>query len=240
MGDSLSKKSLKVIGYATYGFPDVLTSRRFMEALLEEGFSGIEVGVPFSDPVADGPAIQLAHSVALKNNVSVGDVLKFAAELKEKYPQKEVYVMSYLNPLARAGFRNLPSVDGYIIPDLPICEYSSSKFAFRYIPLISPNSPQEDIDKALEIDSPFVYLISLYGTTGADFPKDLKKLEEIACYVRERGHRVYVGFGVNSHEKARRVNEFADGAVVGTHLLKILAEKGLRKALKEASIIMGK
>ncbi len=236
---SKNSATMKIIGYGTYGFPSVELSEAFFRALLEVGFSGVEVGVPFSDPVADGPVIQEAHRIALENGVEVSRVLDFARRLRAEFLEKEIYVMAYLNTLARFGFDALPEVSGYIVPDLPVCEYEENRFPFKYVPLLSPNSPEKDIAKSISLSPPFVYLVSLYGTTGSDFPRDIETLKKISARLRREGVKVYVGFGIDSYEKVKKVLEFADAAVIGTHLLKVLFSSGLAGVVEEAKILLG-
>jgi len=202
------------IAYIPAGFPDLETTRKVLLALNDLRITGVEVGVPFSDPVADGPVIQLAHSVALRNGVTMKKILEMLREISVDY---ELYLMSYLlDELRRLG------VKGLIIPDLPLREVKNIEISFPIVPFVAPNTRDEDLEAINTIRAPFVYYISRYGVTGER--EDLPFAEHIKKVKKKIALPLFVGFGISRHEQVRKVWEIADGVIVGSALVRIMEE----------------
>jgi len=215
------------IAYIPAGFPDLETTRKVLLALNDLRITGVEVGVPFSDPVADGPVIQLAHSVALRNGVTMKKILEMLREISVDY---ELYLMSYLNPIVNYPegkdrlldeLRRL-GVKGLIIPDLPLREVKNIEISFPIVPCVAPNTRDEDLEAINTIRAPFVYYISRYGVTGER--EDLPFAEHIKKVKKKIALPLFVGFGISRHEQVRKVWEIADGVIVGSALVRIMEE----------------
>jgi len=236
--ESLKIKSEKaLVAYFMVGYPDVYTSLRIIESIADGGADIIEIGMPFSDPVADGPTIQLAHEVALERGVRFKDVLYVTEKIKGKFPQIPLVLMTYYNPVFRIGLKEFcrkskdAGISGIIVPDLPpeesdeLKEVTSSE-GISLIMLASPTSHKERLKKICEKTDDMTYLVSVTGTTGV---RDELPLERIRDKVEEYRtlctKPIVVGFGISNRSHVRQICEFADGVVVGSLLIK-LAEKG--------------
>src|SRR5579872_2937376 len=166
------------VAYVTCGDPDVATTRELVLAAIAAGADVIELGVPFSDPVADGPVIQRASERALKHGTSLGQVLTLAAEIREQAQSTGLIVFSYLNPILRMGLEKFckvaraAGVDGVLVTDLPVEEAAEYLCAMREydlspIFLAAPTSPDERLKRIAESSKGFVYAVSRTGVTGA-------------------------------------------------------------------------
>ncbi len=238
-----------LITFLTAGDPNTNATLDFMLCLSDYA-DVIELGIPFSDPMADGETIQKANVRALKSGTRIGDVFKIVREFRE-HSEKPVVLMTYFNPIYRMGIGKFvriakeSGVSGMIVVDLPLEE------AYEYIRLCNelnmgtiflaaPNTSDERLKAIDEASSSFVYLISLYGTTGmrnriAETAFNLIKRAKDIC-----NKPVAVGFGVSSAHHIKTLLEVgADGVVVGSALVKIVEEFGedaaseLRKKIKE-------
>src|ERR1700726_3794379 len=221
-----------LIAYVTCGDPDLATTRDVILAAIDAGASVIELGVPFSDPVADGPVIQRASERALKQGTSLGQVLTLAAEVRQHAQSTGVIVFSYLNPILRMGMEKFctvarhAGVDGALVTDLPVeeaGEYLQAMRAHDLAPvfLAAPTSPDARLKRIAEASRGFVYAVSRTGVTG---PR--QQLASDAQTLVRRLRRVTklpvaVGFGISNAEQFAEVGKFADavgggGAIVGT------------------------
>ncbi len=222
--------------YFPVGYPDLQTSIDIMTALAEAGADAIEVGVPFSDPLADGPTIQAATQIALQNGTRLADCLTAMQTLRERGVDIPLMLMSYANPLMAYGYDKLVAdateagASGFIVPDLPadealdfqtITEQHGAAFAH----FLAPTSNASRIDMAAERARGFIYLVSVAGVTGerVELPPDLKDF--VARVRRTAQQPLAVGFGISSPQKARAVGEIADGIIIGSKLIR-LAEEG--------------
>lgn len=248
----MQKKKNKqlLIPYITAGFPTKKLFLPILKILSENSADFIEVGVPHSDPLADGPVIQHSSKVALENGVT----LKWIVGTCHGMPTnkiKPLILFSYLNPILQYGFEKLlkdlpkPLFYGLIIPDLPLEEaekYLSlfKKHELHLIPLVAPTTHKEKIKKIVKaycnmsLSGGFIYLVSAIGVTGTRkyFSKDLKnKIKEIKSYTTKP---VVVGFGVSNSRQAKEVISYgADGVVVGSALIKVLMGTENNKAILE-------
>ncbi len=235
------------IAYIPAGFPDLETTRKILIALNELGITGVEIGVPFSDPVADGPVIQLAHSVALRNGVTMKKILEMLSEISVDY---DLYLMSYLNPIVNypEGKEKLLDelkklgVKGLIIPDLPLREVKNVDIAYPIVPFVAPNTKDEEIDLINSVQAPFVYYISRYGVTGER--EDLPFADHIKRVKERIKLPLFVGFGISRHEQVEKVWEIADGVIVGSALVRIMEENPKdeipRKVVEKVKELLGK
>lgn len=228
------------IPFITAGDPDVSTTLDLMLQLQRSGANLIELGVPYSDPLADGPVIQQASIRALNNNVTILDVIGLANQAKEAGIGIPLILFTYYNPLLQAGLENLfplmskSGIEGIIVPDLPVEESDKVRFHceqhnIHYIPLVAPTS-QERIGPIVERASGFVYCVSSLGVTGQrkNFYGDI---EEFLLKVRDNTHLpIIVGFGISDNNQYRRFSELSDGIVVGSAIVHTVEENlGLLK-----------
>ena len=226
-----NKKCL--ISYITGGDPDLETSLEVMHTLVSSGTDIIELGVPFSDPIADGPVIQRACERALSQNTSCKDILKLITLFREKDDETPIVLMGYLNPIEIMGYENFSEqahssgADGVLVVDLPYEEASEIVDIFRSynldsIFLVAPNTKNERIEKIMNFSSGFLYYVSLKGVTGAptlNLEETLSKLDKIKKFTKLP---LAVGFGINDPESARLLSKHADAVVVGSAIIKII------------------
>lgn len=223
------------IGFVTCGDPDLATSKEIMLSMAKGGCDLIEVGIPFSDPIAEGPVIQNANIRALKNNVTTDDVFALVKEVSSIVDIPIVY-MTYLNVLFKYGYDRFlqkakdSGVSGVIIPDLPYEEKAelqqvAKNYDIEVVSLIAPTS--EDRIKTIAKDAEgFVYTVSSLGVTGVR--SEIKTdLESITKAIKEATDvPVAIGFGISTPEQAKKYSQIADGVIVGSAIVKIIAEYG--------------
>lgn len=216
--------------YYTLGYPTPAASLEVIEAIAAAGADLIELGVPFSDPLADGPTIQHSTQVALEQGMTVRRCLKQVADLRGRGVSQPLLLMGYANPLLAYGVQRYAAdaasvgADGLIVPDLPLEEAGEVQAACRaaglaLVYLLSPASPPERIARVAAQTSGFLYLVSLNGVTGArsELPPGLPEFVQRA---KAAAHTpVAVGFGISTPEQARLVGGLADGVIVGSALI---------------------
>lgn len=227
--------------YQMLGHPTLEMSPRVIEALAEAGADLFELGLPFSDPLADGPVIQAAGQVALDQRITVDRCLSLVATLRKHIPNHPFCLMGYINPILAHGTERFvreaaeAGVDGLIVPDLPPDEPEAEELASlcaRYdiapIYLLAPTSTAERIELAVARSKGFVYLVSVTGITGARtaLASDLSDFVRRVRAVAERhplNERPYlaVGFGISSPELSAQVAQIADGVIVGSALVRL-------------------
>ncbi len=217
------------IPFISAGDPDLETSRRMVLALAENGADIIELGVPFSDPMADGPTIQASSQRALKNGVTLKDVLAMAASLRAE-TDIPLVLFSYLNPLFRYGIERLADdaaaagVDGILVTDAVDEEAAEIADVLRkndldLISLIAPTTTEDRLKKIAERSSGFIYAVSRAGVTGAQ-NETSTTAEALVERVREYTDLpVAVGFGISTREQIENVWRYADAAVVGSAIV---------------------
>jgi tryptophan synthase alpha chain len=225
-----------LVAYVTAGDPDLETSQRTVLEVARAGADVIELGVPFSDPTADGPVIQAAMQRALGGGATLGSVLELCARVRREIATP-IVLFGYYNPIfvhgcARfAAAARTAGADGVLVVDLPPEEADELLLplgaqGLDFIPLLAPTSTEERIGRALAVASGFVYYVSLTGVTGAalsDFAEADRRVGELRA---RTALPVAVGFGVRSPEDARRVGAFAHGVVVGSAIVKAIDEGG--------------
>jgi len=211
--------------YFPLGYPDLDTSIDVIEALARNGADLIEVGLSFSDPLADGPVIQHATQIALEKGITVRKSLEALKELRSRSVDIPLILMGYYNPMLAYGLEKFvrdakeAGADGFIIPDLPAEESKEFEDAAGDLPLIrmlAPTSSPERMEMIARDAKGFIYLVSVTGITGER--KSLAEgLGELIAQVRKHTPApVCVGFGIGTPEQAREVGEMADGVIVGT------------------------
>jgi tryptophan synthase alpha chain len=221
-----------LIAYLTCGDPDLRTTREVALAAISAGAEIIELGVPFSDPVADGPVIQRASERALKNGVCLDQVLDLAGEIRNK-SEAGLIVFSYLNPILRMGIEKFAAkaaetgVDGALITDLPVEEATEylrhmRKRNLATVFLAAPTSPDERLKRIAEASTGFVYAVSRTGVTGArkELPEDAQKL--VRRLRKFTKLPIAVGFGISAPEQFSAVGAFAEAAVVGSAIVQTI------------------
>jgi tryptophan synthase alpha chain len=218
-----------LIAYLTCGDPDLHATCDIALAAIAAGAEMIELGVPFSDPVADGPVIQRASERALKNGVTLEQVLGVAADIR-KQSDAGLIIFTYLNPVFRMGFEKFASaaagagVDGALITDLPVEEADEYLRHMRMrnlatVFLAAPTSADDRLKQIADASTGFVYAVSRTGVTGArkEFPEDAAKLvQRLRKFTKLP---IAVGFGIASAAQLTSVGEYADAAVVGSAIM---------------------
>ena len=216
--------------YFPLGYPDLETSIGVIEALAQNGADLIEVGLSFSDPLADGPVIQHATQIALENGITIKKSLEAVKELRSRGVEIPLVLMGYYNPMLAYGLERFvcdaadAGVDGFIIPDLPVEEseeFVSVAAADRerslpLIPMLAPTSSAARMERIARNATGFIYLVSVTGVTGER--KSISDgLGDLISRVREHTSApVCVGFGIGTPEQAKEVGKMADGVIVGT------------------------
>jgi tryptophan synthase alpha chain len=237
--DFKSKPSF--IAYVTCGDPDLATTREIVLAAIGAGAQFIELGVPFSDPIADGPVIQRASERALKNGTTLAQVLELAREMRTQRPQAGLIVFSYLNPVLRMGLARFcaaaedAGADGALITDLTVEEAGDYIRDMRArglatVFLAAPTSTDERLKRIADASRGFVYAVSRTGVTGAR--------DEVAADARELVRRlrkftklpIAVGFGISTRAHFAEVGQFADAAVVGSAIVQAIERAGRARA----------
>lgn len=217
--------------YFPLGYPDLDTSVDVIEALANNGADLIEVGLSFSDPLADGPVIQHATQIALEKGITVRKSLAAIAELRNRGVDIPLILMGYYNPMLAYGLEKFvrdarqAGADGFIIPDLPAEESKEFEDVAGNMPLIrmlAPTSSPERMELIARDAKGFIYLVSVTGVTGER--KSLAEgLGELIARVREHTSTpVCVGFGIGTPEQAREVGRMADGVIVGSACVKTI------------------
>ena len=230
-----------LIAYLTVGDPDLAATHAIALAAIDAGADILELGVPFSDPVADGPVIQRASERALRNGVTLRDVLALAATLRKERPHTGLVIFSYLNPILRMGLEPFcaaaeqAGVDGVLVTDIIVeeaQEYLEAMRRHRLAPifLAAPTSPDARLERIAAASEGFVYAISRTGITGtrAQLASDAEQLvRRLRLYTKLP---IAVGFGISSSEHFAAVGEFADAAVIGSALVATIEEAGPQQA----------
>lgn len=221
--------------YFTLGYPTLPDSLAVIQALSASGADLIELGVPFSDPLADGPVIQRSTQVALDQGMTVSRCLKAVAQLRASGVRQPLLLMGYINPILAFGVeRYVEAVaeaggDGLIIPDLPLeegerLEQACQARGLALVYLVSPASPPERIVALAERTSGFLYMVSLTGVTGARSQLS-SGLDEFVSRVRAHARTpLAVGFGISTPAQAQAVARLADGVIIGSALINAVAQ----------------
>ena len=237
------KREKALIPFITAGYPDIELTKDLIIEMERKGADLVEVGVPFSDPLADGPIIQRASEIALRNGINLRVIMNMVKELR-RLTEIPIILMGYYNPIFRYGEEGFirdsveSGIDGVIIPDLPPEEGEgfirlSKKYGLKFILLLAPTSPERRIRLVSRLSQGFIYYVSLKGVTGIrDKVSDslgpmVKRIKE---YTRKP---VVIGFGISNPEHARIASKEGDGVVVGSAIIKIIED-----SLQNRSILL--
>ena len=234
--------STAFVAYIMGGDPDRATSQAVLNALPENGVDIIELGMPFTDPAADGPTIEEAGLRSLAAGTTLTTILDMAAEFRKTNDTTPIIIMGYCNPVHHMGYAifaeraKAVGIDGAIIVDLPPEEDSELRQAFEVhdlalIRLATPTTDEARLPRVVEGTKGFVYYVSMTGITGAAFSQAASVTEQVAKVRKASGLPVVVGFGVKTAERAAEVARDADGVVVGSAIVKELHENGAQAAL---------
>lgn len=239
LNELFEKKKTPILSiYFTAGYPNLESTLDIAEALEKAGADFIEIGFPYSDPVADGPVIQASSQIALTNGMTLPILFEQLKGLRKRV-SIPVLLMGYVNPVLQYGVKNFCNkaaevgVDGVIVPDLPMYEYENlykSSFLdnnLSNIFLVTPQTSAERIRKIDELSNGFIYLLSSSSTTG----KDLKVSDDADAYFKRikdmnLKNPTMIGFGISDQKSFDKAAEYTRGAIVGSAFVKTLAEQG--------------
>lgn len=231
--EGINNNARKVLSiFLTAGFPNKNNFVDLAKQVFDSGADMIELGIPFSDPLADGPIIQASSKIALDNGIKLKDVFSFSEEISSG-TEKPVILMGYANPIRKYGIENFfrdansCGVKGLIIPDVPLEEYDfffeSSTHSIDVILLTTPASSKERIKAIDEKSSGFVYCVSITGTTGVKENFSDEVINNISC-TRSliKKNKMLIGFGVSKPEDVKTFSPYCDGVIVGSAVIKSL------------------
>ena len=221
--------------YSVLGYPNRQASLDVVQTLADEGADLLELGVPFSDPLADGPTIQAATQKSLENGTTLKDCLAMTRELRQQGVDTPALLMGYINPILAHGLEQFitdavaAGVDGLIVPDLPPeeaeeLEAACTAHGLALVYLLAPTSTPERIKLIVEKSQGFIYLVALTGVTGARAELSPDLTDFVARVRAQTDKPLAVGFGIGAGAQARAVAQLADGVIVGSALVKRAAE----------------
>jgi len=237
-----AEKGEKILSiYMTAGFPSLADTPEILEALEQSGADMVEIGIPFSDPLADGPVIQNSSQVALSNGMNL-ELLFSQLETIRQRVQMPLLLMGYLNPILRFGMEaflercSQVGIDGVILPDLPPDEYETTyqktfqEFGIHHVLLITPHTNEERIDKIARLSGGFLYMVADSATTGS---RSGVKNHQLEYFSRIKSKQLdiprLVGFGISDHKAFHSACSFANGAIIGSAFIRMLEEEGFSK-----------
>jgi tryptophan synthase alpha chain len=247
--DLFERKQQGVLNvYCTAGYPELDSTIAVMQCLQANGADIIELGMPYSDPLADGPVIQASSTQALQNGMTISILFQQLKDLRQ--PAGEggidlpVILMGYLNPLLQYGFEKFCAkaaevgIDGLIIPDIPIYEYQNEyreiikRYGLDFIFLVTPESPEERVRKLDELSSGFLYAVSSSSITGSE--KDFSAVESYLARLKgmKLKNPVLVGFGIKDKPTFQSACKYANGAIIGSAYIKALENSNPKEATK--------
>lgn len=223
--------------FITAGYPDLHSTAELIAGLAENGADMIELGMPYSDPLADGPTIQYASTAALENGITMDQIFDDIARAREQ-TDVPIILMGYLNPILQYGVKSFcrkaqdSGVDGLIIPDLPpeesiLLEKNAQTHQLKLIFLVAPNTSDERMRLIDNKSEGFVYCVSVTGVTGAREGGEVANsvnrfIERVQKNITK--NPVLIGFGIKSHEDAKEITRDADGFIVGSALINTIKE----------------
>jgi tryptophan synthase alpha chain len=240
------RKQRRVLNvYCTAGYPQLASTLDVMKALEESGADLIELGMPYSDPLADGPVIQASSAVALANGMTISRLFEQLRDFRNDI-QVPVVLMGYLNPVLQYGFERFCAdaarvgIDGLIIPDIPVYEFETEykaiteKYGLDFIFLVTPETPEQRIRKIDSLSSGFLYAVSSSSITGSD--KDFGAVEAYLQRLERMGlnNPILVGFGIRDKETFETASKYTAGAIIGSAYIKALQKSNdIKKETRE-------
>jgi len=249
-----NKKKSRILNiYCTAGYPAINSTLEVMRALQDSGADMIELGMPYSDPLADGPVIQASSTKAIQNGMTIS---KLFSDLKDfrKHIHVPVILMGYMNPALQYGFEKFcakaaeTGIDGLILPDLPMYEFETEygeiigKYGLKFIFLVTPETSDERIRMLDRLSTGFLYAVSSSSTTGNEKSMEqqmgyFKKLQDMKL-----NNPVLIGFGIKDNETFNAACKYSNGAIIGTAYIRALEENGSVDAVTKKFIdgILGK
>lgn len=250
INDLFNRKKERVLNvYCTAGYPQLNSTLEVMKALQQSGADLIELGMPYSDPLADGPVIQASSTKALQSGMTITKLFEQLNDFRKDI-SVPVVLMGYLNPLLQYGFEKFCAtasevgIDGLIIPDIPIFEYENEyaaivkKHELDFIFLVTPETSEERIKKLDKLSSGFLYAVSSSSITGSD--KDFSPVETYLQKLKRLNLKnpILVGFGIKDKATFDAACKYANGAIIGSAYIKTLekgngVEEATQKFLKE-------
>lgn len=234
--------------YCTAGYPRLDSTIEVMQSLQRNGVDLIELGMPYSDPLADGPIIQASSTKALQNGMTISKLFEQLKNFRSPSVDGGIHVpvilMGYLNPLLQYGFEKFCAkaaevgIDGLIIPDIPMYEYENGykeivqKYNLDFIFLVTPETSEERIKKLDELSSGFLYAVSSSSITGLD--KDFSAVEHYLKRLKEMKLKNFIlaGFGIKNKSTFDAACKYANGAIIGSAYIKALENKNIEEATK--------
>ncbi len=230
-----ARKQKGLICYVMGGYPNPIACEKIISAIVEGGADIIEIGIPFSDPIADGPVIQEAAFKALKKGVTPQMCLNLIKKTRKRYPELPIVIMTYSNILEKNGFRKFMKMakeagtDGFILPDMTIDESEnylqySKDLGLASIFLVAPNTSNLRIKNTLAVSTGFVYVVSVYGTTGMRNSFNKYTLTAVKN-IKKLGSKknISVGFGISTPQHVKLMsNNGADAVIVGSAIVKMI------------------
>jgi len=241
IGEMFKRKNKAVVNvYCTAGYPRLDSTLKVMKALQENGADMIELGMPYSDPLADGPIIQASSTIALKNGMTIKRLFEQLQDLRKSPSlggvgeELPVILMGYMNPVLQYGFEKFCAdaasvgIDGLILPDLPEYEFEMEygaiikKYGLDFIFLVTPETSEERVKKLDELSTGFLYAVSSSSTTGSD-----KNMSAVNTYLQKLKNLqlrnfILVGFGIKDKATFDAACRHADGAIIGSAFIKAL------------------
>ena len=230
--------------YCTAGYPQLESTIEVMKCLQSNGADLIELGMPYSDPLADGPVIQASGTKALQNGMTISKLFEQLRDFRKEITVP-VILMGYLNPLLQYGFEKFCAkaaevkIDGLIIPDIPIYEYENEykaiiqKYELDFIFLVTPETSEQRIKKLDELSSGFLYAVSSSSITGSD--KDFSEVETYLERLKKMNLRnpVLVGFGIKDKTTFQAACKYANGAIIGSAYINAIENSNTEEATKK-------
>jgi tryptophan synthase alpha chain len=234
--DLFKRKKESILNiYCTAGYPQPDSTLKIMKALQDNGADMLELGMPYSDPLADGPVIQASSTIAIANGMTIKKLFEQLRDFRNEI-QVPVVLMGYMNPVLQYGFEKFCAdaakvgVDGLILPDLPEYEFETEygaiikKYGLDFIFLITPETSEERIKKLDKLSTGFLYAVSSSSTTGSD-----KNMTDVNSYLQklkslQLRNAILVGFGIKDRQTFDAACRYANGAIIGSAFVKALED----------------
>ena len=249
ISDVFQHQKSAFITYFVCGDPDISSTLKIMHSMVDHGVDLIELGIPFTDPIADGPTIQKGIERALKNKVSLTDVLNLVSKFRTKDKDTPIILMGYMNPIENMGYKSFAKmakskgVDGLLIVDLPPEESEDInneliKNNLNQIFLASPTTVDKRLKTIINYSSGYLYYVSLKGITGSSIinyqpmKKQIMKIKKLS----KNKIPITVGFGIKTPETAKKISKFSDGIIIGSSIVELIEKNMNNKKLMHKKI----